>query len=276
MPDPRAPSERERLARSLWRTEERALPEQGTQSIIPQRSMFKKWESPTVEAAPEPPKPAPPTAEEARARLAEVVADFRDTNDRLAKLSIAHERARRDSTEAFLLVEQCEGLLAEAREGQPRAYVARILNGADGEPEDLVVKAQQRLGEANRQRDLAKQGEAIIADEVAATERRLADLRYRRRDRIKELVQASPATARLHAEWQAALLHAGAIFAALHAIDPIATTASIDGWDGTAPLMDHPRDVNRVRIKVPLGDATAWLAALAALESDAAAKLPGE
>jgi hypothetical protein len=235
-----------------------------------QRPMSRGYEPPpsTWTPAPEPAPPPPPlTAKQARARLAEVVADFQATADRLAKLNTAHERSRRDSTEAFMQVEQCEALVAEAREDQPRSYVNRILNGADDEPEDLVLAAQKRLDEANRRRGNAEQAEAIIAEEIALTERRLASLRYARRDCIRELVLASPATAKLRAEWERQLAHLGNLFAAHYAIDP---TTPLKGWANFSPTTEG------VKIIIQLGDASVWRAALTALETDAAAKLPGE
>jgi hypothetical protein len=55
--------------------------------------------------APEPAPPPPPlTAKEHRARLAEVVDAFQAATDRLTKLNTAHQRAQRDSTDAFLAV----------------------------------------------------------------------------------------------------------------------------------------------------------------------------
>jgi hypothetical protein len=235
---------------------------------VVQHSLLHRWEPPPYVAPPEPAaKPAPLTYKECRARLAEVIDAFAATTDRLQKLSAAHQRARRDSTEAFMSVERCEALIEEARQDQPRSYVNRILNGADDEPEDLVAAAQKRLDEATHQRELAKQGEAIIADEIAATERRLASLRYDRTDRIKELVQASPAAAKLREQWAELLARLASTLAAFQAIEP---TGRLPGWNGliqhngAAPILVHP------------GDAPEWQAALAALESDPAAKLPGE
>src|SRR6266851_586104 len=128
-----------------------------------QRSLLRDAPPPPVWTPAPAPEPAPPppalTAKQHRAHLAEVVADFQATADRLAKLDTAHERARREAIEAVMLIEQCEALLAEAREDQPRSYVNRILNGADDEPEDLVAAAQKRLDDANRQRELAKQAQ---------------------------------------------------------------------------------------------------------------------
>src|SRR6266851_6461485 len=115
-----------------------------------QRPMSRGWEPPppnpaTWTPAPEPaPKPVL-TAKQHRARLAEVVDAFQAAADRLAKLNTAHERARRDSADAFLAIESAEGILAEAKEGQPRAYVERILaNGAAGPPADLVAAAEKK------------------------------------------------------------------------------------------------------------------------------------
>jgi hypothetical protein len=222
-----------------------------------------------VAPAPAPTPPRPPlTYKQCRSRLAEVVADFLATEDRLQRLSAAHERAQRDSTEAFLLVEQSEGLLAEAREAAPHDYVTRLLaNGDAGSPVDLIDAAEKKLTEANRRRGNAKQGEAIIGEEIAVTERRLASLRYTRRDRIKELVLASPATTKLRVEWEAALAHLGDIFAALYSVDP---TAALPGWGNISPTTEG------VKVTIPMGDATRWRAALQALEHDASAQLPGE
>jgi hypothetical protein len=198
----------------------------------------RRWEPPAhTPAAPEPPPVPPPlTYKQLRTRLAEVVADFQATADRLTKLNTAHERALRDSTEAFMQVEQCEALVAEAREAAPHDYVTRLLaNGDAGSPVDLIDAAEKKLTEANRKRELAKQGEAIIADEIAVTERRLASLRYDRRGRIRELVAASSPVAKLRVEWEAALAHLGDIFAALYSVDP---TAALPGWGNISPTVD--------------------------------------
>jgi hypothetical protein len=232
-------------------------------------SLLRRYEPPpSAPATPEPAPPPPPlTAKEARARLAEVVADFQAAADRLERLNTAHQRAQRDSTEAFLAVEQCEALIEAARQDQPRSYVNRILNGADDEPEDLVLAAQKRLDEATRQRDLAKQAETILAEEIEATNRRLANLRYDRQDRIRELVKASPATAKLREEWDKCLSRLAATLAAFRAIDP---TGRLPGWNG---FIQHNGEMP---VLVRQVDAPEWQDALKRLETDANTVLPGE
>jgi hypothetical protein len=145
---------------------------------IAQPSLLRRWEPPPhVAPAPEPAPPKPLTTAELRARLAGEIASHKAAADRVTLLEAAQGKAQLGCRTAAGAVDEAEGLLAEARQDEPRSYVQRLLANGDAnghvDEVDIVEAADRRLAEAGRQLRLARHAEEVIAEELARAQNSL-------------------------------------------------------------------------------------------------------
>jgi hypothetical protein len=146
-----------------------------------------------------------------------------------------------------------------------RLLVARLI-GEAGHDATTVETATAGLAEANAALDLAERTRDALADEEAVAERDLDTARRGLDNAIAALLAPSAAVAKVLAEHDAARRRVGELATVLHIIGPTRLPAHGQHWHAR-PLPDFAAE----------RAATApWLAALAALEADPDAQLPGE
>jgi hypothetical protein len=206
---------------------------------------------------------APPPRSPERQRLAVAIDRYERAARAADAVADAQPKTSAARTDAFLGVERAEAALRTAQEEEPRRRTRHLI----GEPDDgspTVPEAERKLAEAKEKYESAKNDEALL-DRAAQEARDHLDLiRIGRNSALAAALQASPELARLFVELDAARSRADEIVGALFAIGPRLTQLQL-----------HLRDLQRD----PVFDgptATAWRAALAALESDPDALLPGD
>ncbi len=202
-----------------------------------------------------------------RAALAEAIEKHKAAVAHHERVAGALERAQEAAREASRQISTAEALLAEAKTEEPKSYVAALLGDqTDGTATDLIAAAEDRLAAARRKQGLAEQAEALLRDEIVSTETRVTLARSDRGAAIGVFLRASPAVARLATEWHAAKCRVAALAAVLTQLRRLdALPPELRHWD--AINNEYPADAATV---------AAWTEALAALEADPAAPLPGD
>ncbi len=108
-------------------------------------------------------------------------------------MAAAQGKARAACIEASGAVESASAMLEEARSKEPHDYVARLLaNGNAGDPVDLVAVAQRKCTDANRQLDLARAGEAALAEGITRAENAVSFAAIRLDSALQEALGAAP------------------------------------------------------------------------------------
>ncbi len=199
--------------------------------------------------------------------LAEAIEKHKAAVAHHGRVAGALERAQEAAREARREITTAEALLAEAKAEEPRGYVAALLGDqTDGTATDLIAAAEDRLAAARRKQGLAEQAEALLRKEMVSAETRATLARGDRAAAIGVFLRASPAVARLAAEWRDAKSRVAALTAVLTQLRRLdALPPELRHWD--AINNEYPADPAIV---------AAWTEALAALEADPAAPLPGD
>jgi hypothetical protein len=243
------------------------------------RSLTQPWvEPPYVPPSPEPAPPPPLTTTELRHRLAGTIAAHKAASDRVTQLELAQSRAQAACRTAFGAVDEAEGLLAEAKEDEPRGYVQRLLSNGDASDHvdeiDIVDAAQRRLAEANRQLRLAQHADEVIAEELVKALNSLTYATMHRDDAVAAVVRSHRAVEKLRADYAKALAKAAELRLALAEIARCLPAHALPN-----DIDIHSESVVSLRAPRIATDGTVagqWRDALKRLEADAAAALPGE
>src|SRR6266851_3755434 len=186
--------------------------------VTAQHSLLRRYEPPNIPAAPEPAPPPPPlTTVELRHKLNEEIEEHTAAADRLGRLEQAQQRAQQQCRTAREAEAEAEALLVEAKEDEPKSYVARLLANGDASDhvDDIVEAAQRRLAEAERKLKLARHGEEVIAEEIRKAQSELSIDTMRRDSAIKALVTSHKAVEHLRQSYAEALSRAAGLRAAL-------------------------------------------------------------
>ncbi len=134
-------------------------------------------------------------------------------------MAAAQGKARAACIEASGAVESASAMLEEARSKEPHDYVARLLaNGNAGDPVDLVAVAQRKCTDANRQLDLARAGEAALAEGITRAENAVSFAAIRLDSALQEALGAAPEIATLFAKWDSAVAQLGDVHRAITAV----------------------------------------------------------
>ncbi len=197
-----------------------------------------------------------------REHLGEAITRHREAVGQVTRLEEAQRRGRAASSEAFAAIGTAEAVLAEARENAPHNYVAALLDGTD-DTADPVTAAEQRLADARRRRETARQGDAMIEGELRSAASLAAIAASNLRTAVGAVVAASPEVTKLVADHRAAKLRVVTLTLILAELSRHnALPAAARYWDATNPVDGDP------------AAAVPWSAALAALQGDAGAALP--
>jgi hypothetical protein len=191
--------------------------------------------------------------------------------------ALAHHNAVRDAVRRALdlriarnqAVADAEERLAKAQKGRPGAeLVARFLAGDDlTSAGTSVADAETALAASRADYEAAVAIYDALHQEEAEAERDVGRCRYALNAAVAAVVQASGAVARLIADHDGAQARLDSVKAALRAVGPTRLPPQrhwllSSNYDNQFPIDPAPRD--------------AWAVAIAALEGDADAPLPGD
>jgi hypothetical protein len=196
---------------------------------------------------------APSARSGARSKLAAAISRHRATQEMLLRLGGALPRAYDEWSACASAVDTATEKLAEARRA-----------GADLDV-DAVKIAVVELEQAQAGLDRARRVRTALEEEQAQAERDLTTRRYELRSALAEVVSSSEAIRRLVAEHDAARARVDAAATALRFLGPLLVPEDLKHWDAINRPFPPTQQL--------LPD---WSAALAALEQDPDATLPGD
>jgi len=213
-------------------------------------------------AVPLRPPPAPPPRSPERERLAVAIERYNAATLAVDRVAAAQREAAAARTDTFLAVERAEVALNDARESAPLRRTRQLIGEAD-DGSLTVPEAERALIEARAAYEAAIQDAQLLAQAATEAEQRAGYARGNRNAAIEEVLQASAALAALFAQLEAARVRADEIVGALRVLRLTQRQTSV-----LYVVRPQPRDDGPA--------AQRWRAALAALESDADAELPGD
>jgi hypothetical protein len=211
--------------------------------------------------------PPPPAAERppARERLARAIEQHQSALAHFNHVKDAAPRAMDLRIAARRIVEDAEAKLAAARNAEPHRLAQRLIDGADDDGPSPVEAAAAILADAHAGLNTAiATSEALGSEEIAA-EQGLDRASYALREAIAAVIAPSPAVTQLLAKFDEARARVAAMTAAFHTLGPLCLPKEGEDW----------RAINRPFPPIA-SVAAAWEQALAALQTDPDAPLPGE
>jgi DNA repair exonuclease SbcCD ATPase subunit len=207
---------------------------------------------------------APRARSGARSKLAAAISRHRATQEMLLRLGGALPRAYDEWSACASAVDTATEKLAEARRAEHADLARRFMAGADLDV-DAVKIAVVELEQAQAGLDRARRVRTALEEEQAQAERDLTTRRYELRSALAEVVSSSEAIRRLVAEHDAARARVDAAATALRFLGPLLVPEDLKHWDAINRPFPPTQQL--------LPD---WSAALAALEQDPDATLPGD
>jgi hypothetical protein len=205
---------------------------------------------------------APPGRTQVRQTLASAI-ELRDAAEkRLADLKKAGERLADEFYACYAAADAAKEALAEAKSAESRRVVAEVLGESVDGPS--VSEAAAQLERAEREITRLRRARAAIADEEIAAGREFDRARSNVKIRVRDVLRADAAVARLRHELQAAQKIFAELRAAAEVVRPMCAVAG-----ERVELSWCPEIAER-----ELTGAQLWREAVAALERDADASLP--
>ncbi|MGA8495929.1 MAG: hypothetical protein WB764_10635 [Xanthobacteraceae bacterium] len=204
-----------------------------------------------------------------RQRLAATIERVAEAQGRVNRIEAAQAKGRELASEKFRAVEAAEATLTDARQAEPRRLVGELLGDAPATG-PTVAEADRALSEAHAARDALESARETLATEMAAAQDSLGIAVANRNSALSEVLRASAGLTGMLADFddlrrryaslrQVLRWLAGLPRDALSELQRASLDFHVDGWPADpAPILAQ------------------WQPAVAALEHDAGAPLPGD
>ena len=209
-----------------------------------------------------------PAADPERAALAAAIERHAAAQARVDRIAAAQAKASELSHAKFLEIEAAEAALAEARQAEPRRLVSQLL-GDDPNPAPAAADVARTLNDAIAAREALAAARETIAAERQSADFSLGLARTARDEAAAAVLRASPGLAQLLAEFDEAGRRYATLRQALRWLATLPRNALTDLQRGRLDLHVDALTADPAAI-------TRWDAAVLALQSDAAAPLPGD
>lgn len=214
-------------------------------------------------------RPAPAPATEPRQHLAAAIERHAAAEARVGRIAAAQAKAAELSHAKFLEIEAAEAALAEARDAEPRRLVSELL-GDDPDPGPTQADVARELNDAKAAREALAAARETLTAERQAADFSLNLARLARDEAIAAVLQTAPGVAEMLAEFDAAGRRYATLRQALRWL-------SSQPRDALTPLQRGRLDLHVDSLAAdPAAILAQWEPALASLQLDAAAPLPGD